>query len=436
MRFDSLQEWLNWQEGLNPKEISLGLERTRLVWSKLPRFQDSTTIITVAGTNGKGSSVAMLDAILQAAGYRTGCYTSPHLVHYNERIRINGQPLSDLQICRAFEHIDQVRGETPLTYFEYGTLAALYAFVDAAVDVAILEVGLGGRLDAVNVVDAHGVLITSIDLDHQQWLGNDRESIGREKAGVIRPGRPVVFSSEDPPCSVIDQAAALEAPLFVLGTDYEISVAGDGTWGWRCPTRTWPELPVPALEGAHQLRNAAGVVMLLHALEDRLLINRQALVQGLRSVQVTGRMQWLSGSVNWLLDVAHNPHAIEVLHHYLRDKRPEGKVRAVFGMLKGKDVAAVASTMDDLIDEWHLVDLSVDPRGLDATGLHQLMVNAQIGTSIEEHDSVRTALEVVMKHSTGDDLVLIFGSFHTVGEALRWREYNGAEFQPNNRRNP
>lgn len=429
MKFDSLQEWLDWQENLNPREIDLGLERPHEVWKRLPQFKPTTTLITVAGTNGKGSSVAILESILLAAGYRVGCYTSPHLVHYNERIRVNGQPLSDQLICQAFERIEQARGEIKLTYFEYGTLAALCAFVDAAVDVAILEVGLGGRLDAVNILNPHGVLITSIDLDHQQWLGPDRESIGKEKAGVMRPYRPVVFSSEDPTRSVLDSAAELEAPLFVLDRDYKFTRTKENAWDWHGPDKQWKSLPEPALEGTHQLRNASGVIMLLSELDDRLDIDRSALARGLESVQIKGRIQRVSGRVEWLLDVAHNPHAIKVLHHYLQKRSPAGKVRAVFGMLKDKEVAAIVRIMDELVDEWYLASIDGDPRGLSASTLHQVLVDDQIDIDAETYDDVDSAVEAAMDSSNSNDLILVFGSFHTVGEALRWREYNEERFQ-------
>lgn len=379
----------------------------------------------MAGTNGKGSSVALLEACLRSAGYTTGSYTSPHLVRYNERIRVNQRPLPDEAICHAFEQIEGVRKKIRLTYFEFGTLAALVSFVHAQVDVAILEVGLGGRLDAVNIIDADAVLIASVDLDHQHWLGPDRESIGREKAGVIRTGRPVVYSSDDPTESIAETAKALSAPLYVLGRDYRFTVDGKNQWKWYGPDKKWYQLPFPALEGEHQLRNAAGVVMLLQTLAPLLEVDHSALTSGLKRVTIQGRTQHLAGDVDWIVDVGHNPHAINVLRDQLLKRRPPGKIRAVFGMLKDKDISAVVSILDDVVDEWHLADLSSsDPRGSTADRLQSELVSAGIRSPWWKYPAVAEALQFAMSLSSDQDLILVTGSFHTAGEALKWREYN------------
>jgi len=276
MRFDTLDDWLSWQETLHPTEIELGLERVGTVLARLELTQPNFTLITVAGTNGKGSSVAMLEAILLAAGYHVGSYTSPHLLTYNERIKLDGTPVDDAMLCESFERIDQARGAYPhdpavqeisLSYFEFGTLAAIDILHRAGVDVAILEVGLGGRLDAVNVLDADVALITAIDVDHCDWLGNDRETIGRERAGIMRAGRPAVCAGPLPPTSLLKHAAELGTPLSLIQRDFSITQQGE-QWDWRGAGQVWRQLPVPALSGAFQLHNAAGVLAVLAALAE------------------------------------------------------------------------------------------------------------------------------------------------------------------------
>ncbi len=257
MRFTTLADWLAWQETLHPNVIDLGLERVASVASRMGLGRPANTVITVAGTNGKGSCVALLESILDAAGYRVGVYSSPHLLRYNERVRVCGQEVDDAALCAAFERIDQARGATSLTYFEFGTLAALEIFAQADLDVAVLEVGLGGRLDAVNIVDADVALITSIDIDHVEWLGPDRESIGREKAGILRPAMPAVYGEADPPRSVLAQAESLAAPLHCLERDYRYSEATD-SWDWRSDSNSYTGLPLPNLPGVFQLAKRGG----------------------------------------------------------------------------------------------------------------------------------------------------------------------------------
>lgn len=412
---------MDWQSSLNPAEIDLGLQRVRQVWERLAPPVLEPAFITVAGTNGKGSSVALLESVLTAAGYRTGSYTSPHILVYNERIRLDGAPVEDQLICDAFQRIELARQELPLTYFEFGTLAALLICVDATVDVCILEVGLGGRLDAVNIIDADAALVTSIALDHQNWLGDDRESIGREKAGVFRFGKPAVFSSDDPPQSVLEYAGKIGAPLYLLERDYRLQVENEHSWTWQGPGVRWKNLPIPALPGAHQLRNAAGVLMVLHLLANRLIVDRAAIEQGLRAVHIQGRTQLLQGGVNWLLDVAHNPHAVKVLADYLRAMQPPRRVVALLGMLNDKDAASVFQIMRPLVDEWHLTGLD-EPRAYTAGELEQQLDPEVTTARVFKYATIDSAIESATALLGAGDLLLVFGSFHTVAGALRWRK--------------
>ncbi len=416
----TLSQWLDWQSSLNPAEIDLGLQRVKQVWERLTPPDLESVVITVAGTNGKGSSVALLEAILKAGGYSTGSYTSPHILNYNERIRLDAIPVNDQLICDAFQRIEQARQDLPLTYFEFGTLAALVICTDAAVDVCILEVGLGGRLDAVNIIDADAALITSIALDHQNWLGDDRESIGREKAGIFRAGKPAVFSSEDPTLSILKHAEQLGTPIYLLGRDYQLRVENEHGWSWQGPDRSWKQLPSPALPGAHQLRNAAGVLMILQSLTDRLPLDQPAIEQGLETVHIDGRSQFLPGRVNWLLDVAHNPHAVNMLADNLRAIEPAGRVVAVLGMLNDKDAASVFQIMHPLVHVWHLTGLD-EPRAYTARELAQQFEHTSPKARVSLHSNINQALESATRSMKAGDLLLVFGSFHTVAGALQWR---------------
>ena len=295
-RFQTLAGWLNWQEGLHPKKIDLGLERVADVASRLGTLQLEQTVITVAGTNGKGSSVAFLESILSAAGYRVGTYTSPHLFRYNERIRINSHEVDDAALCEAFAAVDEARGTSTLSYFEFGTLAALQLFSQAPLDIVVLEVGLGGRLDAVNIIDATVALVTSVGIDHCAWLGTDRESIGREKAGIFRATRPAICSDPAPPASVEKHAQKIGADWYCLGQAYDYTEEPGG-WTWRGAGRALEALPCPSLPGKHQLNNAAGVLMALELLSGQHPVTRAAIEQGLQSVSLPGRCQVVAGAV-------------------------------------------------------------------------------------------------------------------------------------------
>ncbi|MCU7842969.1 MAG: bifunctional tetrahydrofolate synthase/dihydrofolate synthase [Candidatus Thiodiazotropha sp. (ex Monitilora ramsayi)] len=418
MRFDTLDQWLDWQETLHPREIELGLARVLTVWRRLKPAGLECPVITVAGTNGKGSCVAMLASIYRHAGYRVGVYTSPHLIRYNERITLDGDAVDDRRLCEVFEDIDRARGDTTLTYFEFGTLAALTIFAEEKPDLAILEVGLGGRLDAVNIIDADLALITTIDLDHTEWLGETRDEIGREKAGIMRPDRPVVLADPDMPASVFAAAERIGADAYAQGRDYTYTETGSG-WRWSGPDGISIDLPLPALPGQEQIYNASAVVMACHCFRQRLDCPDVALAAGLAKARLAGRQQLIPGRPNVLLDVAHNPQAVESLRSCLTQHQQVGRVRAVFGLLRGKDATAIASLMGDVVTEWHLMDLS-GSRALASSELADTFREAGIKAPIKTYPNVANAMDGAKASSEGEDLILVFGSFLVVGEAMQY----------------
>ena len=413
-RFDSLPAWLAWQETLHPQKIDLGLDRVAAVAGRMGLLEPDHGVITVAGTNGKGSSMALLAAILAADGYRVGSYTSPHLLRYNERICICGQAVSDQELCHAFDCVDQARGQVTLSYFEFGTLAALYLFAVADLDIALLEVGMGGRLDAVNIIAPDAALVTSIDIDHSAWLGTDRESIGREKAGIFRHGRPAVCSDPSPPASVEETAVTLGAKWLSLGRQFSCKMAGAG-WNWQGPDSSYLKLPRPALAGAQQYDNAAGVLMALESLRKRFPITREAVETGLRQVTLAGRFQVLPGAVDMILDVAHNPASGRRLAQTLGELPAGGHTWLVLGMLKDKDVAAFMESLAYRVNHWCLASLHAD-RGLSADSLRK---NLPAGV-IDAHDfrSVAAACRYASSQAVAGDRIVVCGSFITVAEAL------------------
>lgn len=415
MRFTSLEQWLSWQETLHPSTIELGLERVGQVLDAMGLRHPSHAVITVGGTNGKGSSVAMLDAILRAAGYRVGCYTSPHLLRYNERIRIDGEMVSDAALCEAFARVDAARGDTSLTYFEFGTLAAFDIFARAGLDCAILEVGMGGRLDAVNLVDADVALVATIDVDHADWLGPDRETIAREKAGIFRAGRPAVCSDPNPPASLLDEAARLGAHLYRLGHEYDYR-RHDQQWEWWSSLSRRDALLLPALRGTSQLENASGVLMALALLAERLPVNQQQVRQGLLAVHLPGRFQVTPGPVTEIWDVAHNPESAQELAQTLQQMPCRGRTRAVVGMLADKDIAAVLSHMAPVIDDWYPASLAV-PRGASAARLVEALACHGVEV-VRTFASVSEAHAAAMSEARPDDRVVTFGSFYTVAEVM------------------
>lgn len=420
MRFDTLPEWLAWQEKLHFTEVDPGLERIGQVWQQL----DLTLpfkIITVAGTNGKGSSVAMLDSILLAAGYKTGSYTSPHLLRYNERIAVAGNACSDLDICAAFDKIDSARGAISLTYFEFATLAAVILFRKHQVDIAILEVGMGGRLDAVNLFDADIALITPISLDHTQWLGDNREAIAFEKAGVIRRNKPVVCAEPGPALSLIAHAEALEATTLIAQQDFHYDIS-EAEWHWSNTEHHWHSLLFPALSGQYQIQNAAAVLQVVSLLiKQGYVINKAQIDQGLTQVSLAARFQKIAGPVNQYFDVTHNIQGATNLVSLLASEPCDGLTFAVLGMLKDKNATDVAKILNSQIDAWYIGGLSLG-RGLSGADLHAQIEQSVGDKAIVAHDSVKEAYERAMTDAKPGDRVLVFGSFHTVEAVLLMTE--------------
>jgi dihydrofolate synthase/folylpolyglutamate synthase len=413
----TLAEWLVYQEQVNVRSIELGLDRVREVWQRMGAPRPAPLVITVGGTNGKGSTVALLEAMLRAAGYRVGCYTSPHLLTYNERIRIDGADADDDSLIASFERIESARGEIPQTYFEFGTLAALDLMARSAMDVAVLEVGLGGRLDAVNIVDADAVVVTTVDLDHQDWLGNDRDSIGREKAGIARAGQPAVVGEASPPPGLLDALAAIGAIVLRAGVDYRVERDPEG-WRWIGEGVSL-SLPDPALAAPCQHDNAAAAVAVLRALGARLDVPLQALAEGLRQVRVPGRLQVVAGTPALVVDVGHNPQAARALAAWLDERDGRGQVHAVYGALSDKDVAGVIGALGARIDHWHLAGLERDtPRGLPASLLAASLAGTLPLARHDEHGDVAAALAAARLAAGPDDLILAFGSFFVAAAAL------------------
>ncbi|NNF96965.1 MAG: bifunctional tetrahydrofolate synthase/dihydrofolate synthase [Halobacteria archaeon] len=416
MRFTTLDEWLSWQETLHPTDIELGLERVATVFQQLHADNPPFPVITVAGTNGKGSSVAMLEAILLAAGYRVGAYTSPHLLTYNERVRLGGEPVSDALLMESFARIDDARKDTSLTYFEFATLAALDIFYRQAPDVVVLEVGLGGRLDAVNIMDPDVALITSISMDHAEWLGDDREAIAIEKAGIMRAGRPVVFSGRNMPASLAERASALGASLSVLGREFDFQTH-QTDWQWQPGTQPAITLPHPALAGNHQLDNAAGVLMVLSCLAQQLPISEQAMQQGLRAVSLPGRFQIIAADVTWVLDVAHNPDGVARLAELLAATPVAGRTLGVIGMMQDKDIPAVVKQLQPEVDAWYTAKLP-SPRSAEANMLAEIIRSQTDEVAVVACPDVSAACEAAKAAARDEDRILVCGSFYTVAAAL------------------
>ncbi|MEJ2609942.1 MAG: bifunctional tetrahydrofolate synthase/dihydrofolate synthase [Candidatus Thiodiazotropha sp.] len=418
MRFKNLDQWLNWQITLHPKEIDLGLARVAGVWSRLKQTGLNSPVVTVAGTNGKGSSVAMLERIYLQAGYRVGAYTSPHLLRYNERIRVNGEAVSDSQLCQAFDMIDRAREQTALTYFEFATLAALLLFAEACLDLIILEVGLGGRLDAVNIIDADVALITTIDLDHTDWLGDNRELIGLEKAGIMRSNRPVVLADRDMPESVLTYAGELAAKVYLANRDFHAHLAGT-SWSWSLTNGPPRALPLPKLSGEAQLTNASAVMMVCELLQSKLQVNTEQLAEGLRQATLPGRLQLIRGSPTLLLDVAHNSQSVALMKHTLDQLDWPGEVYALFGLLQDKDAAAIVNILQPVVDHWFLLDLP-GSRGQKAEQLVAKLYQAGVEVLVPCFQDFSSAFQAVRSAVQPQDLVLIFGSFLIVGDALQY----------------
>lgn len=416
----TLAEWLDHCERLHTKNIDMGLARSEEIKRRLG-LQFKVPVITVAGTNGKGSTCAMLESIGLQAGYKVGLYIKPHFVHFEERCRVNGAMVAADDLLPHFEAVEKARGDMPLTYFEFTSLAIFRLLSLAELDMVILEVGLGGRLDTVNVIDTDCAVITSIALDHMEYLGPDRESIAREKAAIMRPGRPVIFSDPVPPASVGEYAATVGADLWQIGRDFNF--AGDKQqWGWAGRGRRYSGLAYPALRGANQLLNASGAIAAFEALRDRLPITAQAIRSGLATLELPGRFQIVPGQPTLVLDVAHNPHAVGALFENLDQMGFFPRTHAVFGVMADKDMAAILTRMAPLVDCWYFCDLPVS-RAAPAqqlADLHRALALKGPGpVTATRHASPSEGLRAAIAAADPADRIVAFGSFYTVGGVLK-----------------
>ncbi len=415
----TLPDWLAFIERQHPNAIAMGLERVRDVAARMGLGKPAPHVVTVAGTNGKGSTVAFVEAIARAQGLRVGAYTSPHLLRYNERVRIDGHDVGDEALIEGFEAVEAARGDIPLTYFEYGTLCVLWLFARAGLDLVVLEVGLGGRLDAVNIVDADAAIVTTVGLDHQDWLGGDIEAIGFEKAGIARPFKPLVLGDDDPPASVLRHAYAIGAPAWRIANDFFAEPVDGGHWRWReVGYEIVLPLPMQAQGAPVQLRNAACAIAALRALD--LPLEDAALARGVADAAVAGRLQRFErGGVEIIVDVGHNPQAAAALADWLRTQ-PKRRTLAVYAALADKDAAGVVTALADTVDGWLLAgSLDAGPRGSDAGALAQRLVGTAAAAGAH-HADVAGALAAALGQAAPDGRVLAFGSFHAASEALHY----------------
>ncbi len=411
----TLSSWLARLERAHPSAIELGLERVARVRDAM-RLHPAFPVILVGGTNGKGSACAYLEAILRAQGYKTGLYTSPHLLRYNERVRIDGIEADDEKVVAGLEAVEAARGGVSLTYFEHGTLAAMWQFIQAGVDVAILEVGLGGRLDAVNVFEPAVSIVTTVDLDHQAWLGDTREAIGFEKAGIFRAGKPAICGDANPPQSLLGHAQAIGAKLLASGHDFSFGQAG-GAWHFRMGgAAELGDLPMPALAGAYQLANAAAALAALTALAEALPVSLAAIHAGLANASLPGRFQRIAGAVEIVLDVAHNPQSARALADNLRARPARGKNLAVFALLADKDADGVMEPLKNCFDAWFVAGLAGE-RGRAGAKLAE-HVRSRLARPVEAFDDPLSAFRAAKLHATEGDRIVVFGSFYTVAAVL------------------
>lgn len=444
----SLQDWLGYIERIHSKPIDMGLDRVEEVKKRLNLDTSNSVVFTVAGTNGKGSTCAMLESILVQAGYRVGLYTSPHILHFNERARLQGEPVTDAQLIEAFEHVETARTQTAaavsLSYFEFTTLAILWIFCRQNLEVMVLEVGLGGRLDAVNVFEPDCAICTSVDMDHQAFLGNTREAIGREKAGIFRSGKPAIVSDPSPPQSVVDHANQIGADLWLFARDFNFS--GDKQqWAYGGRSIRRGALAYPALRGANQLLNASAALAALESVKDRLPMPAQSIRQGFLLVDWPGRFQVLPGQPTIILDVGHNPHAAAHLRESLDGMGFFPYTHCIFGMLADKDAVGVVNQLKDRVDHWHCVPLE-GGRGRDAGNLEQAVRAAGVEgqafdwegnaravkqggipkqvpeRSLQKYSSLSQAYQLVTQAAAANDRILVFGSFVLIAEVLKIRE--------------
>jgi dihydrofolate synthase / folylpolyglutamate synthase len=414
----TLAEWLDYQQRVHALGVDMGLDRVQAVWQRMGAPELARHVMTVGGTNGKGSTVAFLEAMLAAAGQRVGCYTSPHLMHYNERIRIAGVDAGDTALIESFERIELARGEIPLTYFEFGTLAAFDLFSRAGLDVAVLEVGLGGRLDAVNLIDADAVIITTVDLDHVEWLGPDRDSIGREKAGIARRDRPAIVGELDPPDGLLEALSSRGARIERAGRDFRVERSAQ-RWQWLHRDGIALSLPDPELAAPVQYANAASAIAALHALNLVEVAELERIATaGMHLPRAPARLQSLGGDPALIVDVGHNPQAARALADWL-DAQPGGRVHAVYGALSDKDVGGVMTALGSRIAHWHLAGLEEDtPRGLPASVLAGVLHQVLPRAACDIHPDVHHALAAARATARRGERILAFGSFFVAAAVL------------------
>ncbi|VAW84218.1 Dihydrofolate synthase @ Folylpolyglutamate synthase [hydrothermal vent metagenome] len=413
----SLDEWLAYQFNIHSQSIDLGLERVAVVAQRMGIEDMPCPVITVAGTNGKGSTIAFLQSIYTAAGYQVGTYTSPHMLRYNERICIAGRECSDDILCESFTRIERARAEVPLSYFEFGTLAALDLFMRAtALDVVLLEVGLGGRLDAVNIIDPDVAVVTSISLDHTDWLGEDIESIGYEKAGIFRTNVPAIFGNRNLPRSIADHARSLSAPLYVLGQQFDYQCE-KSSWSWQSQKQSAKTLPPPGLFGPVQYQNAATALMVVELLESQLKVTSEEQSQGLGKASLTGRYQHVPGAIETLLDIAHNEDSAKQLAHSLSTTFCKGKTHLVLGMLADKDIARVVENLSEVVDYWYLCGLHVD-RGALIARLKTDFTAVLPKTKAQTFNDVTAAYAAAETAADSLDRIVVCGSSYTVAAFL------------------
>lgn len=416
----SLSDWLSYLEHLHPSAIDMGLERSQQVATQMGLTRPAPRVITVTGTNGKGSTCAFVASLLQAQGLKVGVYSSPHLLRYNERVQMQGVEATDAELCAAFEVVERGRGDISLTYFEMGTLAAFWLFAQAGLDAVVLEVGLGGRLDTVNLIDADMALVTSIGVDHAEFLGNTREAVAFEKAGIFREGRPALCGDLDPPQPLLDKACALHCPLSLRGRDFDLQINATG-WDWSGTDATGCKVELHAMPLLDLPMQNAALALQAYLLLD-LPWDESTLRDALVKTRVTGRLDrrsidWQGKSLSLLLDVGHNPHAATFLAQRLNQRPVAGRRLAVFGLLSDKDLQGILAELGETFSSWAVAPLPT-PRSRPAQEIEQALQN--LGARVTSHPSIALALEAQCAHATADDEIVLFGSFYCVAEALEW----------------
>jgi len=412
----NLNDWLGYIESTHPSSIDLTLDRIRVVVDRLD-IKISAPVITVGGTNGKGSTCAILESIYKTAGYKVGCYTSPHFLAFNERIKIQGTEVSDELICKAFEKIESAREGVSLTYFEYGTLAAMIIFSEACTDIIILEVGLGGRLDAVNVFDSDCAIVTTVDLDHMDYLGDTREAIGFEKAGIYRPHNPAICGDINPPHSLIEYCESIQAPLKLIGQHFGYEAYHD-SFDFLIESTFVMNVPLPKLQGTFQLHNATSALMATKTLEDKLPLNESAIQKGIASALLPGRFEEVQSNPSLVFDVAHNPQAALSLSHNLKAHAVNGKTVAVFSILKDKDILGVIKALIHDIDYWCIAEIQHD-RAADLNTISGAIKNTNPGALVKSFKNLQEAYQFASKEVSSNDRIIVFGSFFTVTDIMK-----------------